>query len=162
MIDINELRVGAHIIVNGIRAKIVGISNPSGLENGLYQISAEAIPPLSGKKTVVICMAKSGEIEPIPITAELLQELGLAKSCGDVVAFIDTKSAKVMAEKNGENVIPTIEVWQDEYTRPYWIVAVMCSNGDIPLPHGRIAVRYLHELEAFVYMTTKTELIKED
>lgn len=154
MKDIKELRAGAHVEIAGHRYRLAAIdslNNEVGIE--LYVMDEAGRKYPKGYKV--------NDIEPIPITSELLQELGLAKSCGDVVAFIDTKSAKVMAEKNGENVIPTIEVWQDEYTRPYWIVAVMCSNGDIPLPHGRIAVRYLHELEAFVHLTTKTELIKD-
>jgi len=129
MIDIKELRAGAHVEIAGHRCRLAAIdslNNEVGIE--LYVMDEAGWKYPKGYKV--------NDIEPIPITAELLQELGFESYHYCWVKKPNGNPIKVEDNEDGS-----------------WGVSVIGAN---------ITVRYLHELEAFVYMTTKTELIKED
>ncbi len=140
MIDIKELRIGSHILAGGVRARVIDIHKKClETENFPYQVFVEGFSPDDGEKKVVGGMSEN--LDPIPLTAELLQELGfetLAQSGSmsswardDIYISIvgECVSARIVNDKN------------DLYIS---------------------SIRYLHELEVFVYLTTKQGLIKED
>ena len=79
----------------------------------------------------------ASDVEPIPIPPELLTELGfeIAEEFG---AFTVWKKDKLIVKIIGERKVVAF----------------------IDKMHS-LEIRYLHELEAFLYLTTKTELIKE-
>ena len=86
----------------------------------------------------------ANEVEPIRITEELLTELG----------FENTSSTRrIVYTKGCEYDGLWVEV---RNLKDRWEVFVSNNDWD-----GSMAVRYLHELEQFLYLTTKTELIKE-
>ncbi len=131
MIDVKELRIGSHIMHKGKRFRIeiiygelVGINVGNDEKTGK---SVAGIP--------------TDEFDPIPLTAELLQEIGFERllqsgsmsswARDDIYISIvgECVSARIVNDKN------------DLYIS---------------------SIRYLHELEVFVYLTTKQGLIKED
>ena len=86
----------------------------------------------------------ASEVEPIAITLELLKELGFKfrKSAGGSWCISDKKGG-------------------------YFYVTV-CSDSTCIVTHypdfgfqSRVVCTYLHELEAFLYLTTQTELIPD-
>lgn len=66
MIDIKTLHIGSHVCVGGKRVRICGITK--------RKIGYHA----TGKPCEHLRYARLDEIEPIPITPELLKELGFA------------------------------------------------------------------------------------
>lgn len=130
-IDVRELRIGNHVMWNGERVRIDEIS-------------------IGG---VVGCILQDGsdwfgynadKLDPIPITEELLIELGFEKNNTD----LDLDYEKFPKDGLGifikgvkENLI-RVEIW------------------DNVIKKGNMLCQYLHELETFVFMTTKKELLK--
>lgn len=140
MIDVKELRIGSHILAGGVRARVIDIHKKClGTENFPYQVFVEGFSPDDGEKKVVGGL--SDNLEPIPLTAELLQELGFER-----LAQLGSMSAwardDIYISIAGERVAARI----------------VNNKNDLSIP----SIRYLHELEAFAYLTTKQELIKED
>lgn len=78
--------------------------------------------------------------------------------------YIDPESAKRKAEFKPQNeyehLLPTVTIYPlDKIDKPdIWIVRIL---GGEPLSNSETTVRYLNELEAFLYLTTQTELIKD-
>lgn len=127
MIDPKELHIGSHILYNGKRERVRGLDEDNGL---IIRFPAEYV--------------LANEVESIPITEELLKELG----------FGNTSSTRRIVYTKGceyDGLLVEVRNLKDQWE-------VFVSNNDWD---GRMAVRYLHELEAFLYLTTKTELIKE-
>jgi len=128
MIDIHEMCIGAHVEFNGKRAEILGID-----------VDDDEYAPIIVKTS--LASVEPDEIDPIPITAELLQELGF--EC---------------IERRG-----LVSIWQRGDISIYFVgkrigMKLKTIKNDLNIA----SFRYLHELEAFVYLTTKAELIKED
>ena len=124
-IDIKELHIGAHISINGERVRIeqiatdyIGFKHKEGDYSGY--------PP------------DRDRIEPIPITEELLSELGFECIARYNESWWQRGNKRIKIKGNYVEV----EVYQGFYDATWRCV-------------------YLHELEAFLYLTTKTELIKE-
>ena len=146
MIDPKELRIGSHYYNGSYNEPIIGrvlsingsINNPDDMSVGLiYDM------PLDNDSDPYEA-AMLPYLEPIPITEELLTELG----------FVNTSSTRrIVYTKGCEYDGLWVEV---RNLKDQWEVFVSNNDWD-----GRMAVRYLHELEAFLYLTTKTELIKE-
>ncbi len=131
MIDVKELRIGAHVMHEGKRFRVeviygelVGINVGNDEKNGK---SVAGIP--------------TDELDPIPLTAELLQELGFEKMVQRV------RVSAWMRDNMDINIIGE---------------RIAAKIRDAGNSLSIFSVRYLHELEAFVYLTTKQELIKED
>lgn len=150
MIDPKTLTIGSHILVNGKRVEIECIINDSQI--GYY---------LPNYDDWEACSPDEDWIEPIPITEELLTELGFEKReiptfPEPTTMYVDAEYAKLRAEGN-RLVVPRITLQYINVTNPFWSVSAFGKN----MEDNKAAVRYLHELEAFLYLTTKTELIKE-
>lgn len=74
-VDIKTLRIGSHVLVDGVRAEIVGMDMPR--PNMLPEwplIRCKGV--VDGETRYCGGNPLSDEIQPIPITAELLAELG--------------------------------------------------------------------------------------
>lgn len=142
MIDPKTLRIGSHVMVDAVRARVTDIeSNYDWSGDTLLRFCAV----IDGEKRTCGAYSQKDGVEPIPITAELLTELG----------FENTSSTRrIVYTKGCEYDGLWVEV---RNLKDRWEVFVSDNDWD-----GRIVVRYLHELEAFLYLTTKTELIKEE
>lgn len=130
MIDIKELRVGNHILVDGERQEVYGIS-PKGFT---IRYDAELIFGCA-------MLTKRADIQPIPLTAELLTELGFG-------LWVEEQGWRTYT-KNGLDV--RILVGNDR------IVAKIKQRSF----YTPIEVKYLHELENIVYPLLHKELIEE-
>lgn len=136
MVTVKELCIGAHVFVNGVRARVIDIHKKClETENFPYQIFVEGIPSEDGIKKVVGGMCDG--IDPIPITPKLLEELGFEK-INEHGTCSGWKRGDIQIAIYGERV-------------ELYIFA--CIHV--------LSIRYLHELESIVYLTTKQELIKE-
>ena len=144
MIDPKTLHIGSHVMVDGVRARVIRIDEPKD-EHEIPQCTLLRFKAFSnGKWYDCGGPADSDKVEPIALTAELLTELG----------FTNTSSTRrVVYTKGCEYDGLWVEV---RSLKDRWEVFVSDNDWD-----GRIVVRYLHELEAFLYLATKTELIKE-
>lgn len=136
MIDVKELRIGSHVSVGGVRKRIdhIGINGELG---EIYIFNPEWTKERQSKERsehTWFCT----QIEPIPLTAELLEEIGFELT-GDWGEY------KVYTKKN-----ITVRIVGE---RIYAKVA--------PNLGALIDIKYLHELESFVYMTLGKELIEE-
>lgn len=145
MIDPKELHIGSHILYNGKRERVRGLDEDGGL---IIRFPAEYV--------------LASEVEPIPITEELLTELGFEKVTlqtrpKPIIQYVDAESIKAQAEDLNVRVVPRITIQYINVTNPFWSVLAYGEN----MEDNKMAVRYLHELEQFLYLTTKTELIKE-
>ena len=76
-IDIKTLRIGSHILVKGVRARVVRLSTLRYDENEAFHLLVRGISPDTGKVGEVGCFVDDKAVQPIPITPELLKELGL-------------------------------------------------------------------------------------
>lgn len=123
-VDIKSLRVGSHILFNGKRERVRGLDEDNGL---IVRFPAEY---------VMAC-----EVEPIPITAELLVELGFKKEDG----FMRLWSK----DDNGHFSYIEFSAIRDK-----WRLYPSGTDG------SQTVVRYLHEAEAFLALHG-VELIKE-
>ena len=137
-IDPKELRIGSHVLYNG---KLMIVCRISGAVQGA-DISLIEPTEVAIYKDVWACY-----IEPIPITEELLTELGFEKT--------DIRGKEYWRKPYKE--IPNfvnifIVVYKSAIDGEY---GVEC-NGN-----SNTSIEHLHELENFVYMTTKQELIKD-
>lgn len=136
--DIKELRIGNSVLCNGVRAKVIDIHRDIlNSQKSSYRVFVEGISPETGKLTQV----GGYEFDPIPITEELLKELGFEKSETnqyDWYKHIDDFSIFIKIFKRGRC---RAEVYS-EFSH-----------------HGNMVCYNLHELEQFVFMTTKKELI---
>lgn len=124
-VDIDSLIIGCHIRVNGKRAKVISVESTG----------------------IVGCRADddwlkvtSDDIEPIPLTHELLDELGFEEDKTDI------------AKRVGGYYI-----YFHQINNLRWRVSLEeenCTN------YGNCIVRYLHEAESFLGLHN-VELIKE-
>lgn len=126
-VDVKTLRIDSHILVDGKRERVRGMDEDNGL---IVRFPAEYV--------------MANEVEPIPITPEILKELG----------FVNTSSSRrITYTKGSEYEDLWIEV---RNLKDRWEVFVSDNNWD-----GRIVCRYLHELETVVYIATGKELIED-
>ena len=146
-VDVKTLRVGSHILVNGKRERIRGLDEDNGL---IVRFPAEYV--------------NANEVEPIPITPDLLKELGFEEKRTEYlygapdVWYIDSESAQL--EKKNNLVVPTITVFSlGKAGYPdWWVIKVI--TGEKPMRSDSCTVRHLHEAEAFLVLHN-IELIKE-
>ena len=138
MIDPKELRIGAHVLYNGKRMAVMSCVSDAADRAyiSLFEPTSQTHYPAIG----------SGDIEPIALTPELLTELGfeLTTNYGGVLEY--------------EKGVIQIQFWGDR------IGFHIIVGGEQEITKRGMAIRsirYLHELEAFLYLATKTELIKE-
>lgn len=157
MIDVKELRIGSYVLVNGVRARVIAI----GKWYQFYHLTCMAI--IDGELRKCGSYVDSGHIEPIPITEELLSELGFVKETlphlpFELIRYIDGESARCREVHKPAVVVPRITLdYAGRIPTPFWQATVL----DDKVTQCRADINYLHELENFVYLTTKTELIKD-
>lgn len=135
--DTRELRIGSSVLCNGVRAKVIGLQTWDFKGKPIYQVKVKS--PETSEELEVGGFAEV--MQPIPITEELLKELGFDKSETkqyDWYKHIDDFSIFIRIVKRGRY---RAEVYS-EFSH-----------------HGNMVCYYLHELETFVYLTTKKELI---
>lgn len=133
MVDIKTLRIGSHVLVEGKRVKVCGVTR----RKVGYHHSED-------RPNANLRYARANEVEPISIIEELLKELG----------FANTSSSRRITYTKG---IEYEDLWIEvRNLKDRWEVFVSDNNWD-----GRIVCRYLHELETFVYLATGKELIED-
>lgn len=123
-VDVKQLRIGSHILVNGKRERVRGLDEDNGL---IIRFPAEYV--------------MANEVEPIPITSELLSELGFRKEDGFMRLW----------SKDDNRHFSYIEF---SAIRDKWRLYPSATDG------SQTVVRYLHEAEAFLALHG-VELIKE-
>ena len=129
MIDPKTLHIGSHILVNGKQVEIESIINDSQI--GCYTPNYD---------DWFGCDPREDSVEPIPITKELLTELGFLKM-----------------EEHG-----SVSVWMRRNIRiDFYGTRITAMVGNDYNKCEISSICHLHELEAFLYLTAKTELIKE-
>lgn len=130
-VDVKLLRVGSHILVNGKRERVRGLDEDNGL---IVRFPAE--------------YAMANEVGPIPITPDLLKELGF----------------KYHEYDNGK-------LWEWRFSDLYKAYGYLEFDEDTTtIWRGRLwhmkevemefKVEFLHELENIFYMFYGVELIK--
>lgn len=126
MIDTRELSQGHHILYGG------------------DMVAVEDICRLKDKPTIVVnwggqrTATMPQNIDPIPLTEELLAEIGFEKEeSADVFYKLVDGGFEIRIGSN-------VTIWQ--YKPDLQEIA-------------KVSVRYLHELEQFVFLTTKSQLI---
>ena len=144
-VDVKQLRIGSHILVNGVRARVVQLNTISWGKKSASHVLARGVSPDDGVVREVGCFVDDDAVEPILITPELLEELGFVNTSSIRICFVYNKGC----EYDG--------LWAEvRNIKDRWEVFVGDNDWD-----GSIALRYLHELEAFLYLTTQTELIPD-
>lgn len=141
-VDIKQLRIGSHILIDGKRERVGGI-RPSKLHNSFQVIIQHEASDFSSFGYVP---SASDMIEPIPITPELLTELGF-EDC---------------AKKRWHT-----EDWEKRWGECQYLSFTKLYRGEWRVHYfdgakdrGQTVVRYLHEAEAFLALHG-VELIKE-
>lgn len=124
-VDVKTLRIGSHILVNGKRERVRGLDEDNGL---IIRFPAEYV--------------NANEVEPIPITAGLLVELGFRKEDG----FMRLWSK----DNNGHFSYIEFSTIRDK-----WRLYTSGTDG------SQTVVRYLHEAESFLALHN-IELIEEE
>lgn len=126
-VDVKTLRIGSHILVHGKRERLRGLDEDNGL---IIRFPVEYV--------------NANEVEPIPITPALCEEL----------RFINTSwsGRRIVYTSGNEDDDPWIEF---KNLKDRWDLFVSNNNLD-----GRTPVRYLHEAEAFLVLHG-VELINE-
>lgn len=143
-VDINTLRIGSHVLMNGVRAKVVRLNTVKYSEVETFHILLRGVSPDTGAVGECVCFADDKAVQPISITPSLLEEL----------RFINTSwSGRRIVYTNGnEDDNPWIEF---KNLKDRWELFV-CNEGW----QGQTVVRYLHEAETFLALHG-VELIKE-
>lgn len=143
MIDIRELRIDSSVLCDGVRAKVVDLQTCHFGSKTIPHVRVKGISPETGEEKIVGGMADSDYMQPIPITEELLKELGFTthEYTYDYSRLMDKFFDCSIRHIEGTN---------------RWRLTIIDLDG---INYGNILCRYLHELEAFVYLTTKQELI---
>lgn len=132
MISIKELHIGNHVLYNGEQRTVSSID----LSDGFAPFVA-----FEGRGKFHHCK----DIEPIPITEELLKELGF-----DIRPFKYRLKAERYLSEFDEFLMLERMKGEDKFD-----IYLYISKAETHKTH----LKYLHELENFVYLTTKKELI---
>ena len=135
-VDIKQLRIGSHVEVNGARARVIELVEKH-LQNQPWAMYAATI---DGEYRT--CGAFLQGAEPIPITPELLVELGCERTPNVNIWRKKHEKSIIIFRRLSDITRYSCEIWQE----------------------GCRAVanfRYLHEAEQLVYLTLGKELIEE-
>lgn len=162
MVDVKTLHIGSHVrlkepyvipyvipYADGCKAitKIIRVSTLTERKIVFYPLTRNC------EKKLRYVLAE--EVDPIPITEELLKEMGFAKVFGSEIVMPTYFKLMLCGKYPIE-----VTYWGDETNSKgkEWVVHV--DNPDCS-SIGGVEVQYLHELESFVYLCTGEELIKE-
>lgn len=152
MIDIKTLTIGSHVLLDGKRVKVCGITRK--------KVGYHA----NGKPCEHLRYARLNEVEPILVTPELMEELGFKERRREYlygspdVWYIDREA--VQLEKENDLVVSKTTFFPLEKTgyADWWTIKVIVDEK--PMMVGEYTCRYLHEAEAFLALHG-VELIKE-
>ncbi len=135
-VDIKQLRIGSHVEVNGVRARVETFRNVRlSICDAPHAIFTSIV---DGEKRECGCFLDGDAVNPIPITPELLVELGFELT-GDWGEYKIYSKKNVAVRLVGERVYVKVE----------------------PNLGALYDIKYLHELENFIYLTLGKELIEE-
>ena len=129
-IDIKSLRIGSHILVNGVRARVVRLNTVRYDKNEAFHLLVRGISPDDGVEREVGCFVDDEAVEPIAITPELLKELGFKENKTDIVKRVGGYF-----------------IFFHQINNLRWRVSLEeenCTN------YGNTLCRYLHEAESFL------------
>lgn len=127
MISIEELTIGSHVLYGGERVEVRIIASTK---------IAVSTPPYLG-----LVKTTPADLSPIPVTEELLGELGFEYDDALTWRKILSNDYLITCNMNG-----CVCVWRLE-------------NGNMVEDLASMYCYDLHTLEAFVYLTTKQRLI---
>lgn len=147
MIDIKTLRINSTVLCDGVRAKVVDLQTCHFGSKTAPHVRVKGISPYTGEEKVVGGMTDGNYIAPIPITEELLKELGFEESTDNIIGV-------PIFAKTIDNDFH-IEVKKFHGYDEWRFHVDDCDRDSV----GSLDLHYLHEAEAFVYLTTKQELI---
>lgn len=142
--DIRELRIGNSVLVNGVRAKVIDLHRDIlNWKESPYRIFVEGISPETGELMQVGAFVASDSVQPIPLTEELLKELGFENGWQAIF--------------DGYEITVT-EQCEFGYSMGKYNVSIKntMTSSHIATIDG---IKHLHELEQFIFLTTKQELI---
>lgn len=143
MIDISELHIGSHVLFNGAR---IEVSTLDAL-NGFIGMKEHCGVDADGMKFAIAYTPD--EFDPIPITEELLKELGFVLQDVDE---IELWNKTIIPKECNDPLISKFGISLRVFRYcGGWQVETNPSNG--------LKVNFLHEMESFVYLTTKKRLI---
>lgn len=152
MIDIRQLTIGSHVEFEGKLHKVMEVRSDGSVTIGRYTNFHGECMPTEGAKVkggiykcrYIIKNYSCSDIQPVAITPDLLKELGVKfrKSAGGSWCISDKKGG--------------------------YFYATVCSDSTCIVTHypdfgfqSRVVCAYLHELEAFACLISKTELIPD-
>lgn len=136
MISIKQLQIGCHVLVEGKMVKVCGITQR---KIGYHHPG--------WRKEARLCYARDCEVEPIPITPELLEKVSFYQvDNGKWRSTFSGPYARLIRESN----------WPFDPCNMYSII-VKVPEGQAAM-HGLI---YLHQLETFLYSTIGINLISD-
>lgn len=132
-IDVKELRIGSHVDVNGERCRVNSVSNPWVFVDRVEDVYT----------------AHEDELEPIPLSPELLKEMGFEEE--DWHGMTLYRKQMTTGSLLNEYVVAS-ELKNNPNDNVFEVQFGARAMMDI---------RYLHELENIMYLTFKEELIKD-
>lgn len=135
-VDVKQLRIGSHILVNGKRVRVFGIGN-----NAIFYLPSIV--------SSVCKEAKIEQIEPIAITPELLKELGFE--------YHEYDNGNLWEWRLDDLYKAYGYLEFDEDTTTLWR-GRLWHMKEI---ETEFRVEYLHELENLFYMFYEKELIPD-
>lgn len=145
-VDVKTLTIGSHILVNGKRVRVCGIRpvrSPFNVFQVIIQHEAKIFSSLG------YVPSTSNTIEPIPITPEILTEIGFK--------YHEYDNGKLWEWDLPDGYKDYGYLEFDDETTTIWR-GRLWSMKEIEV---EFKVEYLHELENILYMFYGVELIKE-
>lgn len=127
-INVKNLTIGSHVSVDGKRVRVCGITK--------RKIGCHP----DGRPDAHLRYARACTVDPIPLTTDLLEEIGFEKGNTDIV------------KRDNGHYICFHKIRNDR-----WRVSLEDDNCTY---HGSTLCRYLHEAEAFLALHN-IELIKD-
>lgn len=147
-LDIKTLRIGSSVLYKGERVEVWSIEKECGCYGITVHNKAKKYEDnmFHSSKDPYLIQTGVKRLDPIPITEELLRELGFSDAHENITTY---------TKKIGEHFIYLIKINGEET----YDLSIIHNNG---IRNVAMEVKYLHELEQFVFMTCKTELISNN
>lgn len=148
-VDVKTLRIGSHILVNGVRARVEQLNTISWGKKSAYHVLVRGVSPDDGVVREVGCFVDDEAVEPIAITPELLNELGFK--------YHEYDNGKLWEWRISDLYKAYGYLEFDESTSTIWR-GRLWHMKEIETD---FQVEYLHELENLFYMFYEKELIPD-
>ncbi len=148
-IDVKTLRIGAHINVNGVRAKVVQLNTLSWDGKDAFHALVRGVSPDDGEVREVGCFVDDEAAQPIEITPELLKEMGFK--------YHEYDNGKLWEMEFADGFHSYLNLEFDEDTTGVWEANLWdCKELVV-----NAKIEFLHELENYVYLVYNKELIQD-